>query len=257
MNSEQHLSRTDNTVAIVTGGSGQIGRAAVSALARKGMKVAFTFQGGVDSARELIAELEGTGVKVEAHRLEIRSSEEDFGKLLHEADRSLGRPTVLVNCTGIKRDGSFLSMADEEWDDVLAVNLTSAFKLCRAFCAFQMSKTSEPTRIINVGSISGTVGMAGQVNYSASKAGLIGMTKAIAKEMARSGVSINLVSPGAVESQMMDSLSPRHRNQILSLIPMGRMCRADEVAKIILFLSDFEACPHFLTGSIIDLSGGM
>jgi len=256
MNSEQHVSQTDKTVAIVTGGSGQIGRAAVSALARKGMKVAFTFQGGVESARELIAELETTGVKVEAHRMEIRSSE-DFEKLLHEVDRSLGRPTVLVNCTGIKRDGAFLSMADEDWDDVLSVNLTSAFKLCRAFCTFQMSKNSEPTRIINVGSISGTIGMAGQVNYSASKAGLIGMTKAIAKEMARSGVSINLVSPGAVESPMMDTLSPRHRNQILSLIPMGRMCRVDEVAKIILFLSDFEACPQFLTGSIIDLSGGM
>src|SRR5690348_12016481 len=139
MSSEQDVTRLGRSVAIVTGGSGQIGRAAVSALARKGMNVAFTFQEGMASARELIAELENTRVRVEAHRMDIRSSE-DFDKLLREVDRSLGRPTVLVNCTGIKRDGSFLSMADEDWDDVLSVNLTSAFKLSKAFCAFQMSK---------------------------------------------------------------------------------------------------------------------
>src|SRR3712207_1684841 len=160
---------------------------------------------------------------------------------------------ILVNNAGVTRDNLFLRMKDEEWDAVLAVNLTAAFRLSRAAVKGMMRRRHG--RIVNIGSVVGTTGNAGQVNYAASKAGLIGMTKALAAEVASRGITVNCVAPGFIESPMTQSLNEKQREGILGSVPMARLGQGDEIAAAVAYLASAEA--GYVTGQTLHVNGGM
>jgi 3-oxoacyl-[acyl-carrier protein] reductase len=173
--------------------------------------------------------------------------------LIPAAEAALGGLDILVNNAGITRDGLFLRMKDEDWEDVIAVNLTSAFRLCRAAVKGMMRRRYG--RIVNITSIVGVTGNPGQGNYTASKAGLIGMTKSLAGEVASRTVTVNCVAPGFIASPMTDALNDKQRETILANVPAGRLGSGDDVAAAVVFLASAEAA--YVTGQTIHVNGGM
>jgi 3-oxoacyl-[acyl-carrier protein] reductase len=233
---------------VISGGSSGIGKALVASFAEAGWKVHFTYRSNEAAAKELESRWPG---RVLAHSLEVGDLEacETFGKALLKEEGSID---VLVNNAGITKDKPLFSMKKDDWDDVLRTNLSGVFHLTRVFVLDMMKK--KKGRVINLSSISGIHGLPGQTNYSASKAGIIGFTKALAKEAGPFGVTANVVAPGGVTTPMIEKLTPQAKEAILATVPLKRFCEPEEVAKVVLFLA--EGAPEYLTGSVIVLDGG-
>jgi 3-oxoacyl-[acyl-carrier protein] reductase len=234
--------------ALVTGASGGIGGAIATALHRQGAIVGIS--GTRREALDRRAEELGERVHVLPCNLTDKNAVE---ALVPAAESALGGLDILINNAGITRDGLFLRMKDEDWDEVIAVNLTSAFRLCRAAVKGMMRRRFG--RIINITSIVGVTGNPGQGNYTAAKAGMIGMTKSLAAEVASRGVTVNCVAPGFIASPMTDALNDKQRQTILANVPAGRLGSGDDVAAAVVFLAGGEAA--YVTGQTLHVNGGM
>ena len=234
--------------ALVTGATGGIGGAIARALHAQGAIVALsgTRRAALD---DLAASLGGRVHVVEANLADKDSVE----ALVPAAETAMEGLDILVNNAGVTRDNLFLRMKDEEWDTVIAVNLTAAFRLSRAAVKGMMRRRSG--RIVNIGSVVGATGNPGQGNYAASKAGLVGMTKALAAEVARRGITVNCVAPGFIESPMTDALNDKQREAILGTIPMARLGQGGEIAAAVVYLASNEA--GYVTGHTLHVNGGM
>ena len=234
--------------ALVTGASGGIGEAIARALHAQGAAVAIS---GTRAAvlEKLAADL-GSNVHVLPCDL---SKREDVEALVPAAESALGHLDILVNNAGITRDNLAMRMKDEEWDSVINVNLTAAFRLARA-CMRPMMKRRFG-RIISITSVVGVTGNAGQANYAAAKAGMIGMTKALAQEVASRSITVNCVAPGFIETAMTGALDDKQRAQILTSVPAGRLGRPDEIAAAVVYLASEESA--YVTGHTLHVNGGM
>ncbi|MGX1305792.1 3-oxoacyl-[acyl-carrier protein] reductase [Amorphus suaedae] len=235
-------------IALVTGASGGIGGAIVRALHAQGATVALS--GTRREALDTLAGELGDRVHVVPADLSDRDSVE---ALVPACEEAAGPVDILVNNAGITRDMLALRMKDEDWDRVLEVNLSVAFKLSRACLRTMMRKRTG--RIINISSIVGVTGNAGQVNYAAAKAGMIGMTKALAKEVASRNVTINAIAPGFIESPMTDALNADQKSSILSAVPAGVLGQGSDIAAGVVYLASDEA--GYVTGQTLHINGGM
>ena len=234
--------------ALVTGATGGIGGAIARALHAQGATVALS--GTRRAALDELASALGERV----HIVEANLSDKDSVEaLVPAAEAALGGLDILVNNAGITRDNLFLRMKDEEWETVLAVNLTAAFRLSRAAVKGMMRRRHG--RIVNIGSVVGSTGNPGQGNYAAAKAGLIGLTKALAAEVASRNITVNVVSPGFIASPMTDALNDKQREAILATVPMGRLGGAAEIGAAVVYLASDEAA--YVTGQTLHVNGGM
>jgi 3-oxoacyl-[acyl-carrier protein] reductase len=236
--------------ALVTGASGGIGGAIARALHARGATVVLT--GTRREALDRLAAELGDGERVHVVTANL-ADPEAADTLVKAAEATTGQLDILVNNAGLTRDGLALRMKDEDWQAVLDVNLTAAFRLSRAALRGMMKRRSG--RIVNITSLVGVTGNAGQANYAASKAGLIGMSKALAAEMAARGVTVNCVAPGFIETAMTDTLSEGQREAGTRAIPMGRFGTPDEVAAAVVYLASNEA--SYVTGHTLHVNGGM
>ncbi len=238
-------------VALVTGASRGIGRAVADRLAREGRHVVL-----VSRARapldDAVAAIRSRGNSASAISCDV-GDPAALTEAIGETVRSLGRLDILVNNAGITRDGLMLRMSDEDFDEVIRVNLKSAFVACRAAARPMMG--NRWGRIVNVSSISGRIGRAAQVNYCAAKAGLIGMTKAIAKEFATKGITANVVAPGFIETDMTADLPEAIKEEAKNITPMRRFGQADEIAAAVAYFTSEDA--GFVTGEVLAVAGGM
>jgi 3-oxoacyl-[acyl-carrier protein] reductase len=234
--------------ALVTGATGGIGGAIARALHAQGAIV--TISGTRRSALDELASALGERVHVAEANLSDKDSVE---ALVPAAESAMDGLDILVNNAGVTRDNLFMRMKDEEWETVLAVNLTAAFRLSRAAIKGMMRRRYG--RIVNIGSVVGATGNPGQANYAASKAGLVGMTKALGAEVASRNITVNCVAPGFIASPMTDALNDKQRGAILGTIPMGRLGQGDEIAASVVYLSSAEAA--YMTGQTLHVNGGM
>lgn len=241
----------EGRIALVTGASQGIGRACALELARAGATVALAARNEAKLA-ESAAEIEAFGGKSAAFSLDI-ASEESIKTCAKAVLERFGKVEVLVNNAGITRDGLMLRMKRGDWDDVLTTNLTGAFLLTQALLSAMLK--NRWGRIINVSSVVGRTGQAGQVNYAASKAGLIGLTRAMAREVASRGVTVNAVAPGYIETPMTAVLDEKQRAAMLAAIPLGRAGTDMEIAQAVAFLASDAAA--YITGHVLDVNGGM
>jgi 3-oxoacyl-[acyl-carrier protein] reductase len=239
-------------VALVTGGSRGIGRAICIALAKNGAKVFVNYSSSSAAADETVRLCKEAGSEAEAIGFDVGSSGA-VDQAIDLIKEKAGRLDILVNNAGISIDGLFVRLKDEDWDKTLAVNLNGAFYCSRAAGKIMMKARSG--RIINVSSVVGEMGNAGQVPYVSSKAGLIGMTKAIAKELASRNVTVNAITPGFIETDMTGSLGENMRETMLAGIPLGRIGKPEEVANLVAFLAADEA--SYITGQVIGINGGL
>ena len=234
--------------ALVTGASGGIGAEIARALHAAGATVGLSGT-RVEPLEALAAELGGR-----AHVLPCNLSvAEEVEALVKRATEAMGSVDILVNNAGITRDGLVMRMSDDDWASVLDVNLTSTFRLCRAAVRGMMK--ARWGRIVNIGSVVGTTGNGGQVNYSASKAGLLGLSKSLAAEVASRGITVNVVAPGFIATAMTDKLNEEQKGRILGAIPAGRMGEPAEIAAAVLYLASQEAA--YVTGATLHVNGGM
>jgi 3-oxoacyl-[acyl-carrier protein] reductase len=241
----------ESDLALVTGASRGIGRSIALALGRAGATVVGTAT-TLDGAATLGAELTAAGIK--AHGLVWQADQAaSTDALMAALDAGPGLPNILINNAGIARDALILRMKSEDWEQTLAVNLTSVFRLTKA-CLRRMLKERHG-RIISIGSVVGSIGNAGQVHYAAAKAGLVGFTKALAKEVATRNITVNVVSPGFIETDMTRSLPQQARDAYLGQIPIGKFGTAEDVANAVLFLASREA--GYMTGQTLHVNGGM
>ena len=234
--------------ALVTGATGAIGGAIARALHAQGATVALS-----GTRREALEGLAGElGARVHAVPADLRDAE-SVERLVPQAEEAMGRLDILVNNAGIARDNLFMRMKDEEWADVLAVNLEAAFRLARAAVRGMMRRRFG--RIVSITSVVGVTGNPGQGNYAAAKAGLIGMSKALAREVASRGVTVNCVAPGMIETPMTDALNDKQRDAILAAVPAARLGQAQEIAAAVVYLASDEA--GYVTGATLHVNGGM
>jgi len=233
-------------VAIVSGGSRGIGRAIVQALAANGAKVAFTYV----QNKALADEVAQNGIL--AYQADVTSFDQ-AKDVVKQVKEQFGRIDILVNNAGITRDKLILRMSEKDWDDVVDTNLKGAFNLSKPAVAAMVSQRSG--KILNITSISGIVGMPGQVNYSSSKAGMIGFTKALAKEVAKANINVNALALGFVETDMTAVLNEEYRKKALDMIPLGRFGQAQNMAEAALFLLSDKA--NYITGQVIQVDGGL
>jgi 3-oxoacyl-[acyl-carrier protein] reductase len=237
-------------VALITGASSGIGRAVAVALARAGAAIAFTYRANAAGAQSLVEEL-SAHTAVAAFQGDV-DSEADVARVVDGAVSRLGRLDILVNNAGIIRDTLVLRMSPADWSAVIETNLTGAVRCCRLGAPHLIAAGGG--RIINITSVAGVVGGAGQANYSAAKAGLIGLTIALARELAPHGVTVNAVAPGAIDAGIVAELPEEARARLRALIPMGRMGTAEEVADLVAYLAGPRA--GFITGQTIVIDGG-
>jgi 3-oxoacyl-[acyl-carrier protein] reductase len=234
-------------VAIVTGGSRGIGRAIVQALAREGATVAFTYAQNKTMADEV-----ANGDTVIGFQADVTSLDQAKNVVKQVKDR-FGRIDILINNAGITRDKLIALMSEKDWDDVLNTNLKGVFNLTKAVIGIMIRQKSGA--ILNISSISGIVGMPGQVNYSSSKAGMIGFTKALAKEVAKANITVNALALGFVETDMTSALNSEYRAKILEQIPLGRVGKPEEMAEVALFIVSPRA--SYITGQVVQVDGGL
>ncbi len=234
--------------ALITGASGGIGAAIAKALHAAGATIAISGT-RVEKLEELKSQI-GENVHVLPCNL---SSAEDVEKLIPAAESAMGGLDILVNNAGITKDGLAMRMKDEDWQAVIDVNLTANFRLCRAAMRGMMKKRAG--RIVNITSIVGVTGNPGQANYVASKAGVIGLSKSLAQELATRGVTVNCIAPGFIATPMTDVLNEKQKEAILSKIPAGRMGGPEDIAAAVLYLASDEA--GYVTGQTLHINGGM
>ena len=245
------MGTAEGRVALVTGGAQGIGKAIALALAREGAEVAVTDVNKV-GAEEAAREIAALGGRTWALAGDVSSFDEALamvGKVKEEA----GRIDILVNNAGITRDSLLLRMKEEAWDSVIAVNLKGAFNFCKA--AIPAMVKQRWGRIVNMSSVVGAMGNAGQTNYAASKAGLIGLTKSLSREVASRGVTVNAVAPGFIDTAMTQALSEKVRNALLAQIPAGRLGGVEDVVEATLFLA--SPMSGYITGQVLHVNGGM
>jgi 3-oxoacyl-[acyl-carrier protein] reductase len=239
-------------VAFVTGGSRGIGRETVLALARAGHPVGFCYSsdsGGAAETREAVEHLGGKAVAVRADVADPEAVDAAF----RDIESAFGPVTVLVNNAGITRDGLVVRMTDEHWRAVIDTNLTGAFHTIRRATPAMMK--ARYGRIVNISSASANIGQAGQANYAAAKAGLVGLTRSVARELARRNITCNVVAPGPIVTSMTDDLSGEWRAQVETAVPLGRFGTAGECAAVIAFLCSEAAA--YVTGAVVPVDGGL
>ncbi|RUO44051.1 3-oxoacyl-ACP reductase [Aliidiomarina taiwanensis] len=242
------MSDLSGQIAVVTGASRGIGRATAEILAAQGATVIGTATS--EQGAEAISEYLGAGGK--GLRLNV-TEEGAIDAFIAQVQKEFGAIDILVNNAGITRDNLLMRMKDDEWNDVIDTNLTSVFKLCKAVMRGMMKKRKG--RIVNIGSVVGTTGNPGQANYCAAKAGLIGFTKALAKEIASRGVTVNAVAPGFIDTDMTKALTEDQKEQIFATIPSARLGKPEEIAAAVSFLVSPGAA--YVTGETIHVNGGM
>jgi len=242
----------ENKIVLVTGGARGIGRAISLAFASEGAHIAFSDIELGSAADEVLALIRAKGVRALALRSDVR----DFASthvVVDEVKKEFQRIDILVNNAGVTRDNLLMRMTEEEWDFVLDTNLKGTFNYCRAVSKHMISQREG--KIINVSSVVGLIGNPGQVNYSASKAGMIGLTKTLAKELASRNIQVNAVAPGFVETSMTEKLTPQQREALLTMIPMNRTAQPEEIAGVIVFLASPAA--RYITGQVLCVDGGL
>ena len=243
---------SDRKLALVTGGSRGIGRAVCLCLAAQGMDIALTYTGGKEAAEATAEECRGLGVTAECFQADVRSSEA-CAELVKKVTASFGRIDVLVNNAGITKDTLIMRMSDSNFEDVLRVNAFGAFYMMREVSRVMLK--ARRGRIINISSVVGLTGNAGQVNYAASKAAVIGMTKSLARELASRKITVNAVAPGFIRTDMTMKMDEKTREAILTKIPLGEMGRPEDIAETVAFLAGDRS--GYITGQVFCVDGGM
>lgn len=239
-------------VALVTGASRGIGKEIALTLAANGAAVIVNYNGSKERADEVVKEIEaagGTAEAIQCNVAEFQASEEMVKSIL----ANYKKIDILVNNAGITRDGLLMRMPEEDYDAVLDTNLKGTFNMIRHLSRSFLKQRSG--KIINLSSVSGVMGNAGQANYSASKAGVIGLTKSVARELASRGVCVNAIAPGFIDTEMTQAMPEEAQNGLKQMIPLGRMGEAAEVAKLVLFLAGNDS--NYITGQVISIDGGM
>lgn len=242
----------EQKVAVVTGASRGIGRAIARELASKGVFVIINYNGSKERAEEVKAEIEKDGGSAAVYQCNV-SQFDECERFLKDVVKEYGRIDILVNNAGITRDGLLMKMSEEDFDRVIDVNLKGTFNTIR-FASRQMLK-QRSGRIINMSSVVGISGNAGQANYASSKAGVIGLTKATARELASRGITVNAVAPGFIETEMTDVLSDAVKEASVAQIPLGKFGKPEDIAKTAAFLASDDA--GYITGQVIQVDGGM
>ena len=239
----------EGKVAIVTGASRGIGRAVAINLAQSGADVVVNYSGSEGAAQETVEAVQALGRKA----IKIKANVDEVASMVEEAHKEFGHIDILVNNAGITRDGLLMRMKDEDFDAVIDINLKGVYLVTKAVSKIMMKQRSG--HIINMTSVVGVMGNAGQTNYAASKAGVIGFTKSCAKELASRGITVNAIAPGFINTDMTDVLPEKVKEAMVTEIPLGRMADAEEVATVVTFLaSDFA---NYITGQVINVDGGM
>jgi len=239
-------------VAIITGGTRGIGRAIALELAKNGCNIVFNYSKSADAANALVTEIESMGEKALSFQVNAASFE-GARNMVKEVKEKFGRIDFLVNNAGITRDKLLALMAENDWDDVINTNLKSVYNFSKAVIT-QMIKQKYGS-ILNITSVSGIIGMAGQVNYSSSKAGMIGFTKALAKEVGKVNVTVNAIACGFIETDMTAVLPQEYKDKVIEMIPVRRFGKAEDVAKTAVFLLSDNA--RYITGHVINVDGGL
>jgi 3-oxoacyl-[acyl-carrier protein] reductase len=239
-------------VAVVTGGGRGIGRAIVLALGKEGVKVLINYRGKKESALETLEELKKLGGEGEIYQADV-SVEEEVEKMFNFVIEKWGKLDILVNNAGITKDNLLIRMKSEEWDQVINTNLRGVFLCTRSALKIMLKQRSG--RIINISSVVGLKGNIGQANYASAKAGIIGFTKAVAREVASRGITVNAIAPGFIKTEMTDVLSEEMKKKVLDEIPLGRFGDPEDVANAVKFLVSDEA--SYITGIVLNVDGGL
>ena len=239
-------------IALITGGTRGIGRAVALKLAALGADVALFYAGNVQAAQETLEEVRALNVRAEAYSCDV-SDGEAVARAVSEARGALGPFDILVNNAGITRDALSMRMREEDFRRVVDVNLTGAFLLAKAVMPDLIKKRAG--RIINVSSVAGLMGNAGQANYAAAKAGMIGLTKTLARELAARGITVNAVAPGFVKTEMTAAMKEEVLTEALKVVPLRRIGTAEEVAEVVVFLAGDAAA--YITGAVLQVDGGL
>ena len=242
----------ENKVALVTGAGRGIGRQIALTLAKEGATVVVNYNGSKERAEGVVVEIENTGGKAEAYGCDV-SNFEGCQEMIENVIKKYGHLDILVNNAGITRDGLIMKMKEEDFDAVLNTNLKGTFHTIR-HSARQMLK-QKSGKIINISSVSGVMGNAGQANYAATKAGVIGLTKTMARELASRGITVNAVAPGFIETEMTEVLSDNVKEHACGQIPLGRFGKAEDVAELVAFLASEKG--NYITGQVLCVDGGM
>lgn len=238
--------------ALVTGASRGIGRAIALALAAEGADVAVNYAGSEAAAKEVAAEIEAMGRKAVVIQADIASNEMSTA-MIDKVVEEFGRIDILVNNAGITRDGLLMRMKEEDWDAVLNTNLKGVFNCTKAAVKYMMKQKAG--KIVSISSVVGLMGNAGQANYAAAKAGVIGFTKAVAKEVAARGITVNAVAPGFIKTDMTSVLSEKVVENLIAGIPLNRLGESEDIAKAVVFLVSNDA--NYITGQTLHVDGGM
>ncbi|MDE2900021.1 MAG: 3-oxoacyl-[acyl-carrier-protein] reductase [Chloroflexota bacterium] len=243
---------SDGRVALITGGSRGIGRAIALQLASQGMRIVVNYVSNADAAAEVVKRVEEAGSQAVALQADVTRGE-DVERLFAQAAEAFGSVEILVNNAGIIKDSLLMRMSDEDWDSVVDLDLRSVFLCTRA--AIRMMVRGRWGRVINIGSVVGLRGNQGQANYAAAKAGLVGFTQSVAKEVASRNVTVNCVAPGYVETDIVEDLPQELKKYIMDRVPVGRFGQPEEISGIVGFLASDAA--SYITGQAIAVDGGL